>query len=133
MTDDENLISATWYIIRDRSGITESPKRAKNKKPCLQQRPEQDILRLTNSCLTLYHGTYKTSQGISKLKNKTTNKVYKSKNHESDGLGNEAMNRQQELKLSFPSVSGHSSNAYAEVQNQLQQKMQKHLDWSDLQ
>ena len=29
MTDDENLISATWYIIRDRSGITESPKRAK--------------------------------------------------------------------------------------------------------
>ena len=43
------------------------------------------------------------------------------------------MNQQQELKLSFPSVSGHSSNAYAEVQNQLQQNMQKHLDWSDLQ
>lgn len=59
--------------------------------------------------------------------------MHKSKNHESDGLGNEAMNQQQELKLSFPSVSGHSSNAYAEVQNQLQQNMQKHLDWSDLQ
>ena len=44
--------SAIWFIIRESSSITESAKRAKEE-PCLEQRPERNILRLTKELIKI--------------------------------------------------------------------------------